>query len=311
MEKPVPREGTDAYVVSLTSWPPRTGPGPKTPGIWVTLESLMRQNEKPDRIILWLYRGEYPKGLADLPQTLIDLQARGLEIRWVQENTKGLKKLVPALKAGIKANIVTADDDILYTPDWLRRLVNSHKAHPKGIHAIIARHLTVESGVMRPYGYDKRGHHAQKGRYDARWMALNGAGSVYPYDPSQQTIYGLHKRILQPITYGQTTDDLWFYVCRVLAGTPLYLAGCPHGLTYQFIDLPEPLGYMNNVQGQNNVILRRLMKDFPEVAQKLGLDMTKEQCVPPPPAPQKITQPAQHTPAKPTWWQRIKDLFKK
>lgn len=35
--------GPDAYVVSLTSWPPRTGPSPKTPGIWLTIESLMQQ----------------------------------------------------------------------------------------------------------------------------------------------------------------------------------------------------------------------------------------------------------------------------
>ena len=40
--KTKPASGQNAYVISLTTWPPRTKKG--TPGIWLTIESLMRES---------------------------------------------------------------------------------------------------------------------------------------------------------------------------------------------------------------------------------------------------------------------------
>jgi hypothetical protein len=251
----------------------------------MTIESLMRQTVKPDRIILWLSEEEYPGQDKDklLPQTLIDLKARGLEIRWTPKNTRALKKLLTALEAEIPANIITADDDIIYHRDWLKRLQKSHKQHPEALHATIAQHVPVNNGQMTCFQGTGREYYDEKGCYDKHWFPEGCGGILYPYDASGKTCYGLDWIVLDEkhLPYGYPNDDLWFYLCRVLAGTPFYLLGYAKEENFRMISLAEPLSEKNVEQGRNNVVLRQLLKDFPEFAAKLGVDVTKPQCVPP------------------------------
>jgi hypothetical protein len=62
------------YIVSLTSFPARIEM------VWITVESLLRQNFKPDAIILWLTNQEFPD--KKIPESLMRMQAKGLEIRY-------------------------------------------------------------------------------------------------------------------------------------------------------------------------------------------------------------------------------------
>jgi len=274
-----PKTGTDAYVISLTSWPARTQAG--TPGIWVTIESLMRQTVKPDRIILWLSEEEYPDGDKELPQTLLDLQRRGLEIKWTPKNTKALKKLLPAMQAKIPANIITVDDDLVYNTRWLERLQTSHTTHPKALHANLAQYMPVQGGAMAPFQGSGQPYWDTKGVYDRHWFPECGGGTLFPYDPSGKTCYGLDGCVLTGApAYVQGADDLWFYVCRVLAGTPFHLVGYKRQVSFREMRLAQPL-YVTNIRHRgNDIVLRRLLKDFSEFAKKLGVDITKPQCVP-------------------------------
>src|SRR5690554_2625875 len=43
------------YVVSLTSYPSRIE------DVWISIECLLRQTFKPDKIILWLAQSEFPE----------------------------------------------------------------------------------------------------------------------------------------------------------------------------------------------------------------------------------------------------------
>ena len=276
-----PKTGEEAYVVSLTSWTKRTEEG--TPGVWATIESLMRQTKKPDRIILWLSEEEYPGGDKELPQTLLDLQRRGLEIKWTPKNTKALKKLLPALEAGIRANIVSVDDDGVYHGRWLERLCASHKEHLKALHANVGQYMPVVRGQMSCFQGTGRVYYYEKGCYKDHWFPEGCGGVLYCYDDSQRTCYGLDWGILDPhmLTYGLANDDLLFYLCRVLAGTPFYLLGYPKGEYLIETYLAAPLCAENIGQGRNNSELRRILKDFPEFAKKLGVDINQEQCMPP------------------------------
>jgi hypothetical protein len=276
-----PKMGTDAYVVSLTSWPARTKEG--TWGIWVTIESLMRQTVKPDRIILWLSEEEYPGHDKDklLPQTLIDLQARGLEIRWTPKNTRALKKLLPALEAKIPANIITVDGDRIYGPRWLQRFRDAHRENPDLVLGIAARYMPVRKKQMAPFGWSGS-FFTTPGRYDAFHFPEGFTGVLYPYDSTGRTCHGLDHRVLTATPdYVQTADDLWWYICRVLTGKPFRLLGYTAEESQVELSLPSPLGPRNTEEGGNDAVLRRLLKDFPEFAAKLGVDVTKPQCVPP------------------------------
>jgi len=237
-----PREGKDAHVISLTSWPPRTKEG--TWGIWLTIESLMRQTVKPDGIILWLTEEEYPEGTKTLPQTLLDLQKRGLEIRWTAKNRRALTKLLPAFEAKIPANLITVDDDMVYHPRWLERLQISHNEHPQALHAGLARCLRVRGGQATPYHANP--DHTTKGLCDDRFIPEGVLGVVYPYDETNATCYGLDWQVLSDVpSYVAPTDDLWFWLCRVLAGTPLYTLGYTLDEMRTCVLLAQPL-FLNN-----------------------------------------------------------------
>ncbi|MDR1614865.1 MAG: glycosyltransferase, partial [Campylobacteraceae bacterium] len=78
-------------IVSLTSYPARI----KT--VHKTIETLLSQSHKADKVILWLTYEEFPNKEKDLPKELINLTKSGLSIFWC-ENLKPYNKLIPTLK---------------------------------------------------------------------------------------------------------------------------------------------------------------------------------------------------------------------
>lgn len=108
-------------VISFTSIPSRIE------SVWITAESLLRQNYKPDKIILWLSEEEF-KNKA-IPKQLLEQTYRGIEIRFCN-NVQSYKKIVYTLKTYPEAIIVTVDDDVIYAESMLRELVKAYHEHP-------------------------------------------------------------------------------------------------------------------------------------------------------------------------------------
>lgn len=79
---------SEEVVVTLTTDPARIET------TWLAIESLLRQTEKPDRIVLNLFEGEFPG--RSLPNPIREQMTRGLEINWSKdfsysENNKIIK----------------------------------------------------------------------------------------------------------------------------------------------------------------------------------------------------------------------------
>jgi hypothetical protein len=104
-------------VVSLTSYPPRF------PTLDLTLRCLLNQDMAPDALVLWIAHND----MSALPKRVRDLQKHGLLIREC-EDLRSFKKIIPALHAYPGAFIVIADDDIDYSPQWLRRFVEEYRS---------------------------------------------------------------------------------------------------------------------------------------------------------------------------------------
>lgn len=77
----------EEVIISLTSYPARFAT------TWLAIESLLRQSERPDRIILNLFEGEFPGRV--LPWFIREQMKRGLEINWCPENLKVCLNLAP------------------------------------------------------------------------------------------------------------------------------------------------------------------------------------------------------------------------
>lgn len=130
-------------VLSLTTY------GRRLEDVCFTIESLMQQTKKANRIILWL---DPPCSAQPLPDTLVRLQARGLEVKITEEYIRSYKKLIPALEACPNDVIITFDDDALYDFDIVERLVNAYLAEPQAIHACrIHTMLPDGKGKLKSY----------------------------------------------------------------------------------------------------------------------------------------------------------------
>ncbi len=116
-------------IVSLSSIPPRFDKlGP-------TLDCLLRQEARADRIILWIperYRRfpDWDGRLPDVPD--------GVEIRRVPDDLGPATKVLYAAREfrGQDLDILLCDDDRRYKPHWARAFLDARREHPRACIAI-------------------------------------------------------------------------------------------------------------------------------------------------------------------------------
>ena len=112
-------------VVSLTSFENNFN------DLELTLFSLLNQSISPDKIILWLSK-EYE--LSELPYSITRFIKNGLEVRFVEDKGQ-YNNIIYALKEFNDSIVVTAEDNIIYQKDWLKKLYHSYITNPQDIHA--------------------------------------------------------------------------------------------------------------------------------------------------------------------------------
>lgn len=114
-------------IVSITSFPARIG------RVWMTIESMICQSYKPNAIILWLSREQFPNELDDLPKRLVKQQRRGLTIRFVDGDIRSYKKFYYAFLEFKNSLVLTLDDDLLVPSYFLKSIYDCKKQHPNNV----------------------------------------------------------------------------------------------------------------------------------------------------------------------------------
>ena len=189
-------------LVSLTSYKDRYNDLPKT------LYSLFHQSLKPDKIILWL--GNETNDLTTLPYEITRFIKNGLEIRFVQD-IKSYTKAIYAFKEYGNYIIVTADDDVYYKKNWLRKLYLSYISNPEDIHVHRAhRVLTDTRKKIIPYEKWHKHVNEESARFD---NFLTGVGGVL-YPPNCFTHEVLRSDIF--LKYAPNADDIWFWIMALI-----------------------------------------------------------------------------------------------
>ena len=186
-------------VLSLTSYPARFGT------LALTLRGILRQSVRPDRVILWLDEGDeklLPQEVASLP---------GLEVRpcprW-----RSYKKIVPTLLAHPDAFVVTADDDVYYSADWLEGLVGAAGAGAR-IACHRAHRITLGADG-RPAPYADWRHNVDAPEQTPLTFLTGVSGVIYApgvFHPDA-TRDDLFTRL------APRSDDVWLYWMHRLAG---------------------------------------------------------------------------------------------
>lgn len=112
------------YVVSLTTYPARVG------NVWRVIEMAANQRGIKEKyaICLYLMKSEF-EGI-DLPAKIKELQARGLTVKFNEENLKCHNKYFYAFRDYPEKTIVTIDDDLQYNHHSVSGLIKKNKEYP-------------------------------------------------------------------------------------------------------------------------------------------------------------------------------------
>ncbi len=213
-------------VVSLTSF------GRRIHEVALTIESLMQQTRKANRIVLWLSDDleKHP-----LPQALILQQRRGLEIKFCKD-LRSYTKLIPQLKESPEDVIVTVDDDTLYDYDVLDHLITAYLLSPKMIHCCrVHRMLFDNHGHLLPY--KKWEWNCSKEGPDKTYFITGVGGVLYPPHSLDDEVFN-DVVFLDICPYA---DDVWFTAMAIKKGTPINKVFTRHEHGEDYIMNYQPL----------------------------------------------------------------------
>lgn len=196
-------------IVSLTTFPERIIT------VKETVKSLLLQTCKPDELILWLAKEQFPNGVKSLPKDLLDLEKFGLSIKWCND-IKSYKKLIPALKEYPNDIIITFDDDIYYDNNIVENLYKSYLKHPNCI--------STNRGWRLKFKNNKINTLKTAQLYWTRFKdktfknTIIGCGGVlYPPHCLAEEVVNENKFM----SILPTQDDIWFWAMAVLNNTPI------------------------------------------------------------------------------------------
>lgn len=188
-------------IASLTSWKKRINTA------HLAIQTILNQTRRPDLTVLYLATEEFPRREKKLPPELLNLRSERVEIRWTK-NIRSYKKLIPALEDFPEEIIVTFDDDLIFHPELIERLLAGYRQRPEMIQAHRITNISFDATdnvKISHLPYDKPTYlHKLSG----------GAACLYP--PRS-----LHEDVLREdkfMTLAPTSDDIWFWLMGVLNG---------------------------------------------------------------------------------------------
>ena len=236
-------------IVSLTTY------GRRIHSVYLTIESLMEQTMKANRIILWLDESFRDK---KLPKSLEMLCDRGLEIAFCKD-VRSYKKLVPALCKFPDDVIITADDDLLYDANMLENLILPYLENPHYIYTNRAHKILLDQDKgLKSYNdweYESRCVEASK------FVFPTGVGGVL-YPPHSLDDEVLNEEVFMDIC--PFADDVWFKAMSLKKGTLVKRVETisPNGCEYLENPSVQDIGLFNTNAGNVNMNDVQLKKVF-------------------------------------------------
>ena len=238
-------------IVSLTSFPPRF------PNIGLCLKSLLCQDTKPDRIIVYFSNDTNE---SDLTEEMREYQKYGIEYRFnKQYNLKPHDKYIHAMKEFPDDIVVTADDDIVYPHDWLTSLISTYERYPNCICARRVHLMTFdENGDLRKYNHfiDQ----CRKITTPSRQLLATGCGgALYPPHLLIEETFNIDNIIKLSLD----ADDIWLKCMEILSDVKVvWVKNWEVEPATTVRESPSALSSSNVGESKNDIILRNVMKEY-------------------------------------------------
>lgn len=253
-------ERDERVIVSLTSFPARIHK------VYYAIKSLMLQTYKADEIILWLSESQFPE--RKLPENFKYLTDRGLTIRWCDDLRSHKKYFYILQEQKSDEVVITYDDDLIYEKDSIEKLVKSHERYPDCIicnrgHEIVFN----EDGSLTEY--KNWSIHSPIGVSEPTLYLVpsTGNGCLYPYGAMPPVTFDWEKAKAN----AYSADDIWMRFCSLSNNVKVVK-------TLETIAIlvnvwgsqKERLTQLNDINGENQRVLERLLLLFPDILKKEG-----------------------------------------
>lgn len=241
--------GDEQVVVSLTSFPERFDT------LHIALKALLNQSVPADLIMLWIAETDH----GSLPETILNLEERFPRfVIGICEDFMSYNKIIPTIESHPDATIVTADDDIIYSKNWLKTLLGSRTDGAPTIIAHRAHEILLDQ-AGRPSPYSSW-HFCIKRVTNFKLTFPTGCGGAL-YPPRC-----FHKKITDADLFQElapTADDVWLYWMARLADTPVKLSKIA---PYNVVEIPNAhkhgLAALNVQDRKNDEQIQRMLEYF-------------------------------------------------
>lgn len=216
--------------------------------VWLTIESLLNQTLKPNKLILWLAEDEFDE--STIPIMLKRQQERGLEIGFCKD-LKAYTKLIPTLKKYPDQIIITVDDDIIYPFDLIENLYKEYERDNNAVLCCRAHKMTFDkNNILLPY--NKWSFEYQKQEPSLLLFPTGVGGVLYPP-------HCFHEDITREDLFMKLSpyaDDVWFKAMTLLMEIPCKKIRCR-----KYVDTGEnqdiALFVHNVVHGKNDIQIKQ------------------------------------------------------
>jgi len=240
-------------IVSLTSFPARID------SLWITIETLLRQSNRPEKIILWLAKSQF-ESVSKLPKRLLIQREQGLEIKFC-DDLMSHKKYYYTMKNYPEAVVITVDDDTFYPENLVENLIYTHKRYPGKICCNIGHIMVIENGNILPYqkwiseadGYDLPSDYL---------VPIGCEGVLYPPGCLNENVFNKSQiKQLCPLA-----DDLWLKAMATLNGVKA-VKTCSTSITYANLisAKKDSLNKINSEHNMNDKQLINILDYYPEL----------------------------------------------
>ncbi len=211
--------------VSFTSHPPRIHCVSKV------IDCLSNQSIPPNRVVLYLAKEDFSKGVADLPADLVERMKRNkVEIHWCDIDLKPHNKYYHAMQEYPNDIIITVDDDIYLPPTAIEELILCWIKHPSMVIARRVHLITFDSdGKVLPYSNWIHECNCVLPDVPSMQLIATGVGGVL-YSPNllPSTLFDT-QAIIETSLYG---DDLWLKAHSAIQNIPIVSATASTDLSF-------------------------------------------------------------------------------
>lgn len=243
---------TESFTISLTTYDKRIF------DVYLTIESIMQQTLKANRIVLWLAEEDFNPN--NIPETLKFQQKRGLTIKFCKD-IRSYKKLIPSLKEYPNDVIITIDDDVIYNIDLLEKMIRSYQNDPQYIYFNRGHLITFnKNGSIAPYKYWK--WQTNETRPSHLYMPTGVGGVLYPPGSFNEEVF--NEEIF--MTLCRSGDDIWFKAMSYLNNKQAKRIKTKSNLGEDYIENVKmqdiALAQINNGKNQNDEQLKYVFAHY-------------------------------------------------